>query len=90
MEIEHDHEISPEAAITTVMVLIKPNIEVALLLNKDKQSKKLDFDNNRFKRYSYHFKESNYKKQDLKTVFTKPTYNRLKDFSENPVVRKLW
>ena len=72
------------------MVLIKPKIEDALLLNKDKKAKKLDFDHTRFKRYSYHFQESDYYKKDLRTVFTKPTYNRLKDFSENPVVRKLW
>jgi len=55
LDIEHDHEITQEAAIATAMVLIKPKIEDALLLNKDKKAKKLDFDHTRFKRYSYHF-----------------------------------
>jgi len=72
------------------MVLIKPNIEFALLLNKDKKAKKLDFDHFPFNRYSYHFSESDFCLQKTRTVFTNPTYNRVKDFSENPVVRKLW
>jgi len=39
LDIEHDHEITPEAAIATVMVLVKPTIEDDLALKKNRKSK---------------------------------------------------